>query len=212
MGLEKNTWLCWLLSLNIYNHKSQVAPQPPYYIHSGKYPFPLSKMIINTTPFSLNIKYLFLLIILRCYFPFSFHWEKTRFPITKFANLSSSLPLSFGLILAVIYFALLHLYTGAQILLLSPKLLLQWSALYHRFSSLVTESFPKAYKHAVTISIFALDALITVLLELLPHFSFWKNIPKVSHCFSVSTHLYSILSLTDSSQVLPQHFPKTILI
>lgn len=61
-------------------------------------------------------------------------------------------------------------------------------------------------------SIFSLDSHHKVLLELLPCFSFWENIPKGSCCFSASTQLYSILSLTDSSQVLSQHFPKTTLI
>lgn len=148
MRLEKKiTWACWLLSLNIYGHKSHKHCQSPAILPGKFFPsFPNDRFI--PSPLSLNIQYLFPFLIHGCYSLFSLHWQNKN----KQRTISSSYHQICQLIFTSSLFSwiqspckndLLHLWTGNQLLLppLRTLLLKRSALLYHQFSSLVLSNF-----------------------------------------------------------------------
>lgn len=115
--------------------------------HSVKFSFPLSKIIANTIPFSLNIKYLFLLIILTCYLLFSLRKNKPSHHQIRQSIFTSSLifwPHSCCYLLCFVPFV--HWCSNPLAFSkTAPAVICSVSP----FFCTRTESLPKAYKHSV---------------------------------------------------------------
>lgn len=132
-------------------------------LHTLRHSLFLFPELLSYTFSLLNTQCLLPLLLLRCYPPFSFHWENknkqrstTSLHTPRHAHLSPPLPSLLG-------FLSLRLCTGDQLLLVSCRtLLLQWSVLSSPspFFFTGTESFQTAYRPAVMFSIFELVSLI----------------------------------------------------